>query len=328
MPEPDRAGVGAVPRAKGDRDIHLKRPPRGSSSTASGVHEPASEFIRVRSLPKEGSDESLSLWLEQVGRFALLTREQECELARGVQAGCPRCKAEMIEANLRLVVSVAKKFVGRGIPIQDLIQEGNVGLIRAVSKFDPERGFRFSTYATWWIRQAITRAINDQGRMIRVPIHMAEFQVRMMRTCSSLQQELGRDPTASEVAQRLGLPESRIQESFRALQDALSLDAPTSDQDEGSLADYLRDPGGGDPTEVTHREMIRRTLEQAMNDLNSPERSVICLRFGWKDGRYRSLEEVARELRTTREKVRQIEKNALKKLKSPASAERIREVLG
>lgn len=274
------------------------------------------------------ADDSLRLWLQKIGRKPLLTPEQEIALSCCALRGCKACKYAMVEANLRLVVSIAKKFVGRGLALQDLIQEGNLGLIRAVEKYDFRRGYRFSTYATWWIRQSITRAISDQARTIRVPVHTLEAVNRVMKVASKLQQKFGREPTHVEIAEELGITPEKVRQAFRAIAEPLSLEMPVGEQEDACLGEFLEDGGREDPLVCAERALLRRRIYDLLDTLSEREREVIELRFGLLDGRPHTLEEVARCFRVTRERVRQIEQNCLKKLKHPTRARLLLEVLG
>ncbi|HZH98972.1 MAG TPA: sigma-70 family RNA polymerase sigma factor [Fimbriimonadaceae bacterium] len=267
------------------------------------------------------------MWLKRIGRIPLLTAEQEVELARCAARGCDPCKLTMIEANLRLVVSVAKRFSNRGLSMQDLIQEGNVGLMKAVQKFDYRRGYRFSTYATWWIRQSISRAISDQARTIRVPVHTLEAVNRLVRTATALQHRLGREATAAEVAEEMKLPVEKIRELLRAITDPISLETPMGESDRGSLAEFLVDLASDSPSDVAAKAMVRNRIEDVLDTLGEREREVIKMRYGLTGGRPHTLEEVAQAFQLTRERIRQIEQRSLKKLKHPSLAGRIREVL-
>lgn len=274
-----------------------------------------------------GLDDSVRMWLKRIGRIPLLTAEQELVLARHAKQGCDGCKMMLIEANLRLVVSIAKKFTNRGLSMQDLIQEGNMGLIRAVEKFDAERGFRFSTYATWWIRQAISRAISDHGRTIRVPVHTLEAVNRMMKAANHLQQKLGREPTTLELSQELGIPQERVQDFLRAISDPLSLETPVGESEDSSLSEFIIDRAEETPAEKAVRALIRKRIDVILSTLTDRERDVIVMRFGLLDGQPHTLEEVAREFQVTRERIRQIEQKGLKKLKHPTRARWLQEVL-
>jgi RNA polymerase primary sigma factor len=274
-----------------------------------------------------GIDDSVKMWLKKIGRIPLLTSEQEISLALGAQAGAPGCKQMLIEANLRLVVSIAKKFIGRGLSMQDLIQEGNMGLIRAVEKFDANRGFRFSTYATWWIRQAISRAISDQGRTIRVPVHTLEAVNKLMRAANQLQNLLGREPTAQEIADEIGTSEEKVHDFLRVINEPLSLETPVGESDESTLAEFIIDGHGETPADAAVRSVIRRRIDEVLDALSEREREVILMRFGLLDGQPHTLEEVARSFQVTRERIRQIEQKGLKKLKHPSRCQRLQELL-
>jgi len=272
-------------------------------------------------------DDSVKMWLRKIGRIPLLTAEQELALARAAQTGCIDCKQVLIESNLRLVVSIAKKFLGRGLSMQDLIQEGNMGLIRAVEKFDANRGFRFSTYATWWIRQAISRAISDQGRTIRVPVHTLEAVNRLMRTANQLQQRLGREPTAHELADELGITEDKVHDFFRAITEPLSLETPIGESEDSTLAEFIVDGHGETPADAALRSVLRHRIDEVLDALTERERDVILMRFGLLDGQPHTLEEVARSFQVTRERIRQIEQKSLKKLKHPSRSKHLQELL-
>lgn len=281
---------------------------------------------RVFEAETVGMDDSVRTWLKRIGKVPLLTADQELLIARHAVAGCDKCKKVLIESNLRLVVSIAKRFVNRGLSFQDLIQEGNMGLIRAVEKFDPERGFRFSTYATWWVRQAISRAISDHGRTIRVPVHAQEALTRIMRISGVLQQEHGREATYSELGDALGLSAERVQEVLRALSEPLSLDSPVGDSDEASLGEFVVD-FENNPAEVALQAYVKRKIDEILCTLAPRERQVIVLRYGLGEGRPHTLEEVAQILDVTRERIRQIEQKSLKKLKDPSRAKALRDLL-
>lgn len=262
---------------------------------------------------KAAVDDSLKLWLNHIGRTPLLTTEQESELARAAATGCLWSRQRLVEANLRLVVSIAKKYTGRGLSLPDLIQEGNIGLMRAVRKFDFRKGYRFSTYATWWVKQAISRAISDQGRTIRVPVHVAESIARVARAAAALHQELRRDPTDDEIAEKIGLDPERVATLRKAAHDALSLETPLGDSDDSTLQDVIRDDS--DATLHHDRTHMRHSINQAFEFLEDREKEVLSLRYGFTDGLPHTLEEVAAQLDITRERVRQIEQKGLKKLK-------------
>lgn len=275
----------------------------------------------------EHLDDSVRVWLHRIGRIPLLTATEETELARHARIGCDDCKQQLVEANLRLVVSIAKRFINRGLSLQDLIQEGNMGLIRAVEKFDPERGFRFSTYATWWIRQSISRAISDHGRTIRIPVHTLESLNRVIRVVGQLQQQLGREATIVEIADFLGTTREKVEEYYRALQEPLSLDTPFGDNDESSLSEFVMDRASDNPTEMAYKAVLRQHVQRMLDCLCDREREVIAMRFGLVDGNPHTLEEVARTFQVTRERIRQIEQKSLKKLKHPSRSDGLRRLL-
>ncbi len=274
-----------------------------------------------------GIDDSVRMWLKKIGRIPLLTPEQEILIARRANGGCPSCKSVLIEANLRLVVSIAKKFVGRGLSMQDLIQEGNMGLIRAVEKFDAERGFRFSTYATWWIRQAISRAISDHGRTIRVPVHTLEAVNRMLKMAHQLQSQLGREATVVEISDALGISAEKVHEFLRTVHDPLSLETPVGESEDAALGEFIVDKRHETPADSAMRAVVRSRINEVLETLIDREREVIAMRYGLLDGQPHTLEEVARAFQVTRERIRQIEQKAIKKLKHPSRALLLAEVL-
>ncbi|MDO4633813.1 MAG: RNA polymerase sigma factor RpoD [Eubacteriales bacterium] len=273
------------------------------------------------------TEDPVRMYLKEIGNVPLLTSEEEVELARRVEEGDETAKKQLIEANLRLVVSIAKKYVGRGMPFLDLIQEGNMGLMKAVDKFDYAKGFKFSTYATWWIRQAITRGIADTGRTIRVPVHMVETINKTLRMTRTLLQELGREPTPEEVAERLGVPVSRVREVLKISRDPVSLDTPIGEEDDSHLGDFIEDDSALSPADSAAFSMLREELATALESLTDRERQVVQLRFGLIDGRARTLEEVGKEFNVTRERIRQIEAKALRKLRHPSRSKRLRDFL-
>ena len=273
------------------------------------------------------TEDPVRMYLKEIGNVPLLTTEQEVELAKRVDAGDEEAKKQLTEANLRLVVSIAKKYVGRGMPFLDLIQEGNMGLMKAVDKFDYTKGYKFSTYATWWIRQAITRGIADTGRTIRVPVHMVETINKTLRMTRTLLQELGREPTPEEVAERLNVSVSRVREVLKISRDPVSLDTPIGEEDDSHLGDFIEDDSALSPADSAAFSMLRAELATALESLTDRERQVVKLRFGLEDGRARTLEEVGKEFNVTRERIRQIEAKALRKLRHPSRSKRLKDFL-
>ena len=273
------------------------------------------------------TEDPVRMYLKEIGNVPLLTTEQEVELAKRVEAGDEEAKKQLTEANLRLVVSIAKKYVGRGMPFLDLIQEGNMGLMKAVDKFDYTKGYKFSTYATWWIRQAITRGIADTGSTIRVPVHMVETINKTLRMTRTLLQELGREPTPEEVAERLNVSVSRVREVLKISRDPVSLDTPIGEEDDSHLGDFIEDDSALSPADSAAFSMLRAELATALESLTDRERQVVKLRFGLEDGRARTLEEVGKEFNVTRERIRQIEAKALRKLRHPSRSKRLKDFL-
>jgi RNA polymerase primary sigma factor len=271
--------------------------------------------------------DSLRLYLREISRIPLLSAQREMELALGIRRGDRFARNALIEANLRLVVSIAKRYVGQGLALEDLIGEGNIGLIRAVTKFDPDKGFRFSTYATWWIKQAITRALLEGTRAVRLPVYIMEEVMRVKRTTRQLYQELGREPTAEQIGERLGITGERVRELLIWAEKIFSLDAPLSDEEESSLSDLIEDQNAAGPVEQTDRELLREEIRRVLGNLTQREREVIELRFGLIDDRDHTLEEVGRMLKVTRERVRQIEERAIRKLRHPQSSRILKEYL-
>lgn len=283
--------------------------------------------LEVLAALDEGSvTDPVRQYLRDIGKVPLLTAEQEIDLAQKAEKGQEKAKHQLISANLRLVVSIAKKYVGRGMSLLDLIEEGNIGLMRAVEKYDWRRGYKFSTYATWWIRQAITRAIADQARTIRIPVHMVETINRFNRTQRRLMQELGREPTPEEVAEVLGIDPSKAREIVKVSQEPTSLATPVGDEDDSQLGDFIADQGL-QPDEQAAKQLLRDQLEEVLDTLSPREKRVLQLRFGLEDGKQRTLEEVGREFGVTRERIRQIEAKAVRKLKHPTRAKKLRDYL-
>ena len=273
------------------------------------------------------TEDPVRMYLKEIGNVPLLSTEEEIELAKRVEEGDEAAKKKLTEANLRLVVSIAKKYVGRGMPFLDLIQDGNMGLMKAVDKFDYSKGYKFSTYATWWIRQAITRGIADTGRTIRVPVHMVETINKTLRMTRTLLQELGREPTPEEVAERLNVPVSRVREVLKISRDPVSLDTPIGEEDDSHLGDFIEDDSALSPSDSAAFSMLREELNMALESLTERERQVVELRFGLRDGRARTLEEVGKEFNVTRERIRQIEAKALRKLRHPSRSKRLKDFL-
>lgn len=272
------------------------------------------------------TNDPVKMYLKEIGRVDLLTAKEEVEIAKRIEAGDEDARALLISANLRLVVSIAKKYVGRGMLFLDLIQEGNMGLIKAVEKFDYTKGFKFSTYATWWIRQAITRAIADQARTIRVPVHMVETINKLTRHQRQLVQELGREPTAEEIAAKMGeITPEKVREIQKIALDPVSLETPIGEEDDSHLGDFIEDKDAISPDEYTNNQLLKDEINMVLEGLTEREEKVLRLRFGLYDGKTRTLEEVGREFNVTRERIRQIEAKALRKLKHPSRSKRLRD---
>ena len=273
-------------------------------------------------------DDPVRMYLREIGRIPLLTFEQELDLAKRILEGDEEAEKKLAESNLRLVVSIAKKYVGRGMLFLDLIQEGNMGLIKAVEKFDYTKGFKFSTYATWWIRQAITRAIADQARTIRIPVHMVETINKLIRTSRHLLQQLGREPTPEEIAEEMEIPVEKVMEIQKIAQDPVSLETPIGEEDDSHLGDFIQDDDSPAPHDSAAYTLLKEQLEDVMNTLTPREAKVLKLRFGLEDGKARTLEEVGREFEVTRERIRQIEAKALRKLRHPSRSKKLRDYMG
>ena len=273
-------------------------------------------------------NDPVKMYLKEIGRVDLLTHEQEIELAKRILEGDEQAKKELAAANLRLVVSIAKRYVGRGMLFLDLIQEGNMGLIKAVEKFDYTKGFKFSTYATWWIRQAITRAIADQARTIRIPVHMVETINKLTRIQRQLVQELGREPTAEEIAEKMdGMTPAKVREIQKKSIEPVSLETPIGEEEDSHLGDFIEDEGAMSPDDYASNELLKDELNEVLLELTDREEKVLRLRFGLDDGRTRTLEEVGKEFNVTRERIRQIEAKALRKLKHPSRSKRLKDFL-
>lgn len=274
-----------------------------------------------------GIDDPVRMYLKEIGRVPLLSAEEEIELAKKMEAGDENAKRRLAEANLRLVVSIAKRYVGRGMLFLDLIQEGNLGLIKAVEKFDYVKGFKFSTYATWWIRQAITRAIADQARTIRIPVHMVETINKLIRVSRQLLQELGREPSPEEIAQVMEIPVERVREIMKIAQEPVSLETPIGEEEDSHLGDFIPDEDALAPSEAASFILLKEQLEEVLETLTPREEKVLRLRFGLDDGRTRTLEEVGQEFGVTRERIRQIEAKALRKLRHPSRSKKLKDYL-
>ena len=283
--------------------------------------------IDLNAVEGVGIDDPVRMYLKEIGRIPLLTYEQELELAQKVLDGDEEAKAKLAESNLRLVVSIAKKYVGRGMLFLDLIQEGNLGLIKAVEKFDYTKGYKFSTYATWWIRQAITRAIADQARTIRIPIHMVETINKLIRTSRHLLQVLGREPSIEEIAEEMEIPVEKVMEIQKIAQDPVSLETPIGEEEDSHLGDFIPDEESPAPHVSAAYSMLKEQLEEVMSTLTPREAKVLKLRFGLEDGKTRTLEEVGREFQVTRERIRQIEAKALRKLRHPSRSKRLKDYM-
>ncbi|WP_257702541.1 RNA polymerase sigma factor RpoD [Vagococcus luciliae] len=272
-------------------------------------------------------NDPVRMYLKEIGRVSLLTADEEVALALRIKEGDPEAKQELAEANLRLVVSIAKRYVGRGMQFLDLIQEGNMGLMKAVEKFDHEKGFKFSTYATWWIRQAITRAIADQARTIRIPVHMVETINKLIRIQRQLLQDLGREPTPEEIGAEMDLPPEKVREILKIAQEPVSLETPIGEEDDSHLGDFIEDQEATSPAEHAAYELLKEQLESVLDTLTDREENVLRLRFGLDDGRTRTLEEVGKVFGVTRERIRQIEAKALRKLRHPSRSKQLKDFL-
>ena len=272
-------------------------------------------------------DDPVRMYLKEIGKINLLTPEEELELAKRMAEGDKEAQKQMAEANLRLVVSIAKRYVGRGMVLLDLIQEGNLGLIKAVEKFDYTKGYKFSTYATWWIRQAITRAIADQARTIRIPVHMVETINKVIRTAHSMVQSLGRDPTAEEISKEMDLPVEKVEEILKIAQEPVSLETPIGEEEDSHLGDFIQDEAASEPAEAASYNLLREQLIDVLKTLTPREETVLRMRFGLEDGHPRTLEEVGKEFNVTRERIRQIESKALRKLRHPSRSKKLKDFL-
>ncbi len=285
------------------------------------------EDIDLTNMEGINIDDPVRMYLREIGRIPLLSYEEELELAKRILEGDEEAKKKLAESNLRLVVSIAKKYVGRGMLFLDLIQEGNMGLIKAVEKFDYTKGYKFSTYATWWIRQAITRAIADQARTIRIPVHMVETINKLIRTSRHLLQQLGREPTPEEIAEEMEISPEKVMEIQKIAQDPVSLETPIGEEDDSHLGDFIQDDDSPSPQDSASYTLLKEQLEEVMKTLTPREAKVLKLRFGLEDGKARTLEEVGREFMVTRERIRQIEAKALRKLRHPSRSKKLRDYM-
>ncbi len=274
-----------------------------------------------------GLSDSVRMYLKEMGKYPLMTAEQEVECAKKIEQGDVAAKEELAEANLRLVVSIAKKYLGRGMSFLDLIQEGNIGLMKAVERFDYRKGYKFSTYATWWIKQAITRAIADQARTIRIPVHMVDTINKVMRAQRELLNELGREPELEEIAERMGLTSEKVNEVLKLAQEPVSLETPIGEEEDSHLGDFIQDEHIATPVQAATNTLIREKLIEVMDSLSDREKKVLIMRYGLDDGKERTLEEVGKEFNVTRERIRQIEAKALWKIKHPNKSRKLRDFL-
>ena len=291
------------------------------------VEEIKLDDIDITNVEGVSVDDPVRMYLREIGKIPLLTYDEELELAKRILEGDEEAKQKLAESNLRLVVSIAKKYVGRGMLFLDLIQEGNMGLIKAVEKFDYNKGFKFSTYATWWIRQAITRAIADQARTIRIPVHMVETINKLIRTSRHLLQQLGREPTPEEIAKEMEVPVEKVMEIQKIAQDPVSLETPIGEEDDSHLGDFIQDDDSPAPQDSAAYTLLKEQLEEVMNTLTPREAKVLKLRFGLEDGKARTLEEVGKEFQVTRGRIRQIEAKALRKLRHPSRSKKLRDYM-
>ena len=314
-------------------DIDSVNPDELESDEVRDIEQDAKAYDSAENMEKFFSQEGLAIddpvrmYLKEIGKIPLLTPERELYLAEQIALDNKAAKDELIEANLRLVVSIAKRHVGKGMYFLDLIQEGNLGLIKAVEKFDYSKGYKFSTYATWWIRQAITRAIADQARTIRIPVHMVETIHKVSRTARTLLQELGREPTTDEIAERLGITADKVRDIMKIAQDPVSLETPIGEEEDSHLGDFVEDMDSPAPSESASYSLLREQLCNILHTLTPREEQVIKLRFGLEDGRPRTLEEVGKQFNITRERIRQIEAKALRKLRHPSRSKTLKDYL-
>lgn len=323
-----RMGIDVVPEP-GEVEEVLKKVKDDDDDIVDDSEDEVEEELEVDlSVPEGvGIDDPVRMYLKEIGRVPLLSAEEEIQLAKRMEDGDEEAKRRLAEANLRLVVSIAKRYVGRGMLFLDLIQEGNLGLIKAVEKFDYTKGYKFSTYATWWIRQAITRAIADQARTIRIPVHMVETINKLIRVSRQLLQELGREPAPEEIAQVMDIPVERVREIMKIAQEPVSLETPIGEEEDSHLGDFIPDEDAPAPAEAASFILLKEQLEEVLETLTPREEKVLRLRFGLDDGRTRTLEEVGQEFGVTRERIRQIEAKALRKLRHPSRSKKLKDYL-
>ena len=313
-----------------DMDVFQKPDRIGSVQVTAEIekgYEKTAEESENSFIERGNAEDPVRMYLKEIGRIPLLSSEEEIELAKRMEEGDEEAKKKLSEANLRLTVSIAKRYSGRGMQFLDLIQEGNLGLIKAVEKFDYRKGYKFSTYATWWIRQSITRAIADQARTIRIPVHMVETMNRVNRTSRRLLQEYGREPTPEEIAEAMNLPVERVLEISKISQEPVSLETPIGEEEDSHLGDFIQDEHIPVPADEAAHTLLREQLEKVMDTLSEREQKVLALRFGLEDGKPHTLEEVGREFQVTRERIRQIEAKALRKLRHPTRSRKLRDFL-
>lgn len=322
-------GVEVVAEAKDDEkdEAEKDQAKQDEEHRLRNLRIPSAVAAAEEALATGALDDPVRMYLREIGRVNLLTAAEEVDLAKRMEAGSMAARERLIQANLRLVVSVAKKYIGRGMSLLDLIQEGNIGLIRAVEKFDYRRGYKFSTYATWWIRQAITRSIADQARTIRIPVHMVETINKLVRVSRRLLQEKGREPTSEEIAKEMGVNAEKVREIIKVSQQPISLETPIGEEEDSHLGDFIEDQSAMEPADAASHQMLKEAVGAVLNTLTEREQKVLKLRFGLDDGRTRTLEEVGREFDVTRERIRQIEAKALRKLRHPRRAQTLKDYL-
>ena len=311
--------VAMVPDSSADDDIILDVDDEPTEEELENIELAVPDGVSI--------EDPVRMYLKEIGKVPLLSAEEEIELAKRMELGDQEAKKRLAEANLRLVVSIAKRYVGRGMLFLDLIQEGNLGLIKAVEKFDYRKGYKFSTYATWWIRQAITRAIADQARTIRIPVHMVETINKLIRVSRQLLQELGREPTPEEIAAEMNMPVERVREILKISQEPVSLETPIGEEEDSHLGDFIQDDNVPVPADAAAFTLLKEQLEEVLGTLTEREQKVLTLRFGLEDGRARTLEEVGKEFNVTRERIRQIEAKALRKLRHPSRSRKLKDYL-